>query len=156
MRTPSPAAPAPPPVGYSSVSQLRDFVAGGNFAIDMDRAAQRARGPLACCQPALQAPYVRQEWAQRLATDPTGEQHALVLVRVEPCEPEGLLRPVVYIDLVGLDEATARARLWEELAAVVRGTRLPPNVAVFPDSGPVGAVTAVQRQRFPTARRSTK
>jgi hypothetical protein len=138
--------------GYSSVSQLRDFVAGGNFAIDMDRAAQRARRTLGVLSAhALQAPYVRQEWAQRLAADPTGEQHALVLVRVEPCKPEGLLRPVVYVDLVGLDEATARARLREELAAVARGTRPQPDVAAYPGSGPAGAVTAVQRPRFPTA-----
>ncbi|HZD69014.1 MAG TPA: FxSxx-COOH system tetratricopeptide repeat protein [Actinomycetes bacterium] len=138
--------------GYSSVSQLRDFVAGGNFTIDMDRAAQGARRTLGVLSArALQAPYVRQEWAQRLAADPIGEQHALVLVRVEPCEPQGLLRPVVYIDLVGLDEAAARARLREELAAVVRGTRLQPDVAAFPGSGPAGAVTGVQRPRFPTA-----
>jgi tetratricopeptide (TPR) repeat protein len=138
--------------GYTSVSQLRDFVAGGNFAIDMDRAARRARRTLAVLSThALQAPYVRQEWAQRLATDPTGEQHALVLVRVEQCEPQGLLRPVVYIDLVGLDEAAARALLCEELAAVARGTRLQPDVAAFPGGGPAGAVTEVQRPRFPTA-----
>lgn len=28
--------------GYSSVSQLRDFVAGGNFVVEMNRAARRA------------------------------------------------------------------------------------------------------------------
>ena len=66
-----------------------------------------------------------QEWAQRLAVDPTGGQRSLVLVRVEPCEPEGLLEPVVYVDLLGLDETSARARLREELAAAVRGNRLP-------------------------------
>jgi hypothetical protein len=113
--------------GYSSVSQLREFVAGGNFALDMDRAARRARRTLGVLSPhALQAPYVRQEWAHRLAADPTGEQRALVLVRVEACEPEGLLRPIVYIDLVGLDEASARTRLREELAAVVLGSGRPP------------------------------
>jgi hypothetical protein len=53
--------------GYSSVSQLRDFVAGANFALDMDRAARRTNGPLGVLSPhALQAPYVQQEWAQRL------------------------------------------------------------------------------------------
>ena len=31
-------------------------------------------------------------------------KHALVLVRVEACEREGLLGPVVYIDLVQYDE----------------------------------------------------
>jgi tetratricopeptide (TPR) repeat protein len=138
---------------YSSVSQLRDFVAGSNFAVEMDQAAQRARRILGVLSPqALQARYVRQEWAQRLAADPTGEQRELVLVRVEPCEPEGLLGPVVYIDLVGLDEAAARARLREELAAVVRGQRPLPAEAEFPGGGPTAAVAAdADRPRFPTA-----
>lgn len=69
--------------GYSSVSQLRDFVAGSNFVLEMDQAARRARRTLGVLSPwALEASYVRQEWAQRLATDPTTKQRALVLVRV--------------------------------------------------------------------------
>jgi hypothetical protein len=41
---------------YSSVSQLRDFVAGGNFALDMDNAARRARRTLGVLSPkALQS-----------------------------------------------------------------------------------------------------
>jgi hypothetical protein len=139
-------------VGYSSVSQLRDFVPGANFALEMDRAARRARRTFGVLSPhALQAPYVRQEWAQRLADDPTGSQRALVLVRVEPCQPEGLLGPVVYIDLVGLDEAGARARLREELAAVVRGERLLPADPVFPGQPPPAVTPPVGRPRFPTA-----
>jgi tetratricopeptide (TPR) repeat protein len=137
--------------GYSSVSQLRDFVAGSNFAVEMDQAARRARRTLGVLSAsALQAPYVRQEWAQRLAGDPTGEQRELVLVRVEPCEPDGLLGPVVYIDLVGLDEAAARARLREELAAAVRGQRPLPAEAEFPGGLQV-LVAEVGRPRFPTA-----
>jgi tetratricopeptide (TPR) repeat protein len=137
---------------YSHVSQLRDFVAGSNFATEMHRAARRARRTLGVLSPqALRAPFVWQEWAQRLAADPTGEQRALVLVRVEPCEPEGLLGPVVYVDLVGLDETSARARLREELAAAVRGNRLPPDSLDFPGSGPAGVAADVGRPRFPTA-----
>jgi len=137
---------------YSSVSQLRDFVAGGNFALDMHRAAQRARRTLGVLSPmALRAPYVLQEWAQRLAADPTGEQRALVLVRVEACEPEGLLGPVVYVDLVGLDEAAARSRLREELAAVARGERRLAGDPAFPGGGQPAAAAGVGRPRFPTA-----
>jgi tetratricopeptide (TPR) repeat protein len=138
--------------GYSTVSQLRDFVAGGNIPLDMDRAARRAARTLGVLSPqALQAPYVQQEWAQRLGTDPTGAQRALVLVRVEPCQPEGLLGPVLYIDLVGLDEAAARTRLHEELAAVVRGQRPLPANRQFPGRGPEAVVADVGRPRFPTA-----
>jgi TIR domain/NB-ARC domain len=138
--------------GYSSVSQLRDFVPGGNFALDMDTAARRARRTLGVLSPqALQAPYVREEWAQRLAGDPTGDQRALVLVRVEPCQPEGMLGPVIHIDLVGLDEASARGRLREELAAVVRGERLLPADPAFPGQAPTAGAPVVGPPRFPTA-----
>jgi tetratricopeptide (TPR) repeat protein len=138
--------------GYSSVSQLRDFVPGGNFVVEMNRAARRARRTLGVLSPqALKEPYVWQEWAQRLAGDPIGEQRALVLVRVAPCQPEGLLGPVVYVDLVGLDEEAARALLREELAAAVRGQRLLPAGAQFPSGGPAVVVADPQRPRFPTA-----
>jgi TIR domain len=40
--------------GYSSVSQLCEFVAGGNFALDMDRAARRARRTLGVLSPSRQ------------------------------------------------------------------------------------------------------
>lgn len=136
--------------GYSSVSQLRDFVAGANFALAMDEAARRARRTLGVLSPrALGARYVRQEWAQRLANDPTGEQRALILVRVEPCRPEGLLEPVVYIGLVGLDEAAARARLLEDLEAVVRGRRQLPGAPDFPGGRPEATVPDTRRPRFP-------
>jgi TIR domain len=135
--------------GYSSVSQLRDFVAGANFALAMDEAARRARRTLGVLSPrALGARYVRQEWTQRLATDPTGKQRDLVLVRVEPCEPEGMLQPVLYIDLVNLDEAAARARLLEELEAVVRGRRQLPASPEFPGRRPVAVAPNTRRPRF--------
>ena len=138
--------------GYSSVSQLRDFVPGSNFVVEMNQAAGRARRTLGVLSPqALQAPYVWQEWAQRLAGDPIGEQRALVLVRVAPCEPEGLLGPVVYVDLVGLDEEAARALLRDELAAAVRGRRLLPAGTPFPDGGRAAVVADLRRPRFPAA-----
>jgi tetratricopeptide (TPR) repeat protein len=138
--------------GYSSVSQLRDFVPGSNFVVEMNRAARRARRTLGVLSPkALQAPFVWQEWAQRLVGDPIGEQRALVLVRVAPCDPEGLLGPVVYVDLVGLDEGAARALLREELAAAVRGRRPLQTDQQFPGGGLAAVVADLQRPRFPTA-----
>jgi len=41
----------------------------------------------------------------------TGERGLLVPVRVADCQPPGLLRDLIYIDLVDLEEAEAAARL---------------------------------------------
>jgi hypothetical protein len=60
--------------------------------------------------------------------DPTGERRLLIPVRVQPCEPPGLLAGRVYIDLVDIPEPTARQRL---LAGVDQsGAR--PTTAPFP------------------------
>jgi len=68
------------------------------------------------------------EWAAAFAADPTGEKRKLVPVRVRPTEIDGFLAQVVYVDLVGLDEATARERLLKGLA---RG-RARPATTPFP------------------------
>jgi TIR domain len=51
------------------------------------------------------------EWAAAFRLDPTGKNEKLVPVRVEACQPPGLLGSIIYVDLVKLDEATARERL---------------------------------------------
>jgi tetratricopeptide (TPR) repeat protein len=135
--------------GYRTVSQLREFVAGGNFMADMRRAAASAHRTLGVLSAsALESGFVQQEWNQRLAQDPGGRERALVLVRVEECKPEELLGPVLYIDLVGLDEAAARQRLREEVAAAIAGQRSLGPVA-FP--GAPAAAVAGGRVRFPSA-----
>ena len=47
------------------------------------------------------------EWRAAFAKDPTGEVGLLLPVRVQECQPPGLLASRVYIDLVGLDEEAA-------------------------------------------------
>lgn len=129
--------------GYTTVSQARDFVAGSNFPLEMDRATSLAdRTMLVLTQRALEAPYVQQEWAARLASDPTGAKRALVPVRVEPCELGGLLGPITYIDLVGLDEQGARQRLRDEVDALMKGARRPRAGA--------SPWAVADRPRFPT------
>jgi hypothetical protein len=60
--------------------------------------------------------------------DPTGERGLLVPVRVQPCEPPGLLASRVYIDLVDTDEATAKQLLLDGVGEV----RARPTTAPFP------------------------
>ena len=53
--------------------------------------------------------------ACRVRQRPNGERGLLIPVRVQPCDPPGLLATRVYVDFVGVDETGARRKL---LAAV--------------------------------------
>jgi hypothetical protein len=130
--------------GYTTIIQAWDFRPGGNFVIDMQRAADQARRTIAVLSPDyLQALYTYPEWAAAFAQDPTGEKGTLLPVRVRECELKGLLPQIVYIDLVGLDQEAAK----QELVAGVKQGRAKPAIAPsFP-----GAVkhTTSERPDFP-------
>jgi hypothetical protein len=79
--------------------------------------------------------------AAAFATDPTGELGLLVPVRVQDCQPPGLLASRVYVDLVGLDEEAAVARL---RAGIQQGRARPPGRRPFP-----GQATAAEGSRYP-------
>jgi tetratricopeptide (TPR) repeat protein len=101
---------------YSVVIQAWDFQPGSSFIHAMDRATREARSTIAVLSPEYFAsPYTTVEWQAAYHRDPTGEQGLLLPVRVRPCQVEGLLGPLVYIDLVGLDEAQAREKLLREV-----------------------------------------
>ena len=98
--------------GYTTVLQARDMPPGSNFILEMHRAASRTDRTIAVLSKAYQASeYGESEWAAALAKDPTGADRKLVPVRVEDCEPEGLFRAIVYVDLVGLTPERATSAL---------------------------------------------
>jgi len=103
--------------GFSVKLQAWDFAAGSNFVLEMQRAAQEATRTIAVLSPAyLKSTFAQPEWAAAFANDPEGFKRLLVPVRVEPCEPGGLLKAIVHIDLVGLAEDEARERLLARLS----------------------------------------
>jgi hypothetical protein len=115
--------------GYTVFIQAWDFGAGSNFVAEMDRAAKRADRTLLVLSFAyLTSDYAFAEWVTAFRHDPTGAQRRLLPVRVQRCEVDGLLGPVVYIDLVGLDEKQAR----EQLLAKVKLGRAKPETVAFP------------------------
>jgi TIR domain len=104
--------------------QAWDFVAGSNFVLEMQRAAAEAARTVAVLSPAyLKSTFAAPEWAAAFANDPQGINRLLLPVRVRECEPAGLLKAIVYIDLVGLNENGARQRLLDAL----RGRRAKPS-----------------------------
>ena len=117
---------------YSVIVQAWDFLPGSNFVVQMDRALTLAPRMIAVLSPQyLSSLYTQPEWAAAFRHDPKGEQSLLIPVRVQPCEVTGLLGPIVYVDLVGRDEATARQRL---LAAARHERAKPAQAPAFPQT----------------------
>ena len=103
--------------GYSTLSQAADFEPGEDFLYRMQRATIESSRTLAVLSPQ----YVRSEfggleWRAALAQDPSGERRLLIPVRIEECEPPGLLRTRIHVDLVGLDEDAAQQTLLRGVA----------------------------------------
>jgi hypothetical protein len=135
--------------GYSTLLQAWDIPPGSAFAHVMDQAIQRTRHIVLVLSSAyISSAMTEAEWRSGLVDDPSGERRRLLPIRVEPCEPRGLLADRVWIDLVDLDEATARARLREGIVAALRGHARPTIQPRFPRTS---AVPEVARPRFPTA-----
>ncbi|MET0551621.1 MAG: toll/interleukin-1 receptor domain-containing protein [Vicinamibacteria bacterium] len=116
--------------GYSVVIQAWDFRPGENFVVEMQTAAAEAeRTLLVLSGDYLKSAFGRSEWTAAFAQDPTGTARRVLPVRVKPCEPDGLLRAIIFVDLVGLADADARTRLLE---GVVDDRAKPEVAPVFP------------------------
>jgi tetratricopeptide (TPR) repeat protein len=132
--------------GYTTILQAWDFRPGSNFVLEMQRAATEAERTIAVLSPDyLGARFPQPEWAAAFAQDPTGVEGTLLPVRVWECKPKGLLASIVYIDLVGLEEAAAHDAL---LAGVRRERARPTAPPGFPGAIPR---SVPQRPRFPGA-----
>src|SRR5947209_7812347 len=138
---------------YTIIIQAWDFTPGASFIHAMDRATREARRTIALLSPDyFTSTYTTAEWQTAYYQDPTGQKGLLLPIRVRPCQVEGLLGPLAYLDLVDLDETTAR----EKLLATVRRydndgqpTRNKPDASpAFP--GPIPHSVA-QPQTFPGA-----
>lgn len=109
--------------GYSTIIQAWDFRPGHNFVVQMQNAAMNAERTIGVLSPGyFSSGFAMSEFAAAFSQDPMGVMRKFIPVRVRSCEVEGLLRPIIYIDLVGLDEARA-------LEALLEGVKRDPDVA---------------------------
>jgi len=117
--------------GYSVAIQAWDFRPGGNFVLDMQRAAAACEKTIAVLsQSYLDSAYTQPEWAAAFANDPQSLQRKLMPIRVGQCKPDGMLRPIVYIDLIGLSELEAEQAVLEAM----RDRAKPSQKPAFPGS----------------------
>jgi tetratricopeptide (TPR) repeat protein len=118
--------------GYHTKIQAWDFLAGKNFIHEMDTAARQATRTIAVLSPDYFASqFTSPEWEAAFKRDPTGSRGLLMPVRVRPCDVEGLLGQIVYIDLVDKDESEARTML---LNKVKRERHKPNTPPAFPST----------------------
>ena len=102
--------------GFTIILQKWDFRPGSNFVLEMQRAAANCTRTIAVLSAAyLKSAFAAPEWASGLAGDPEGLKRTLVPVRIAECRLDGLLKAIVYVDLVGLDEENSRRVLLEGL-----------------------------------------
>jgi hypothetical protein len=96
--------------GHSAVLDAWDFRPGENFILEMHKAAAGTeRTIVVLSDNYLQSVYTQPEWAVAFAEDPRGEKRKLIPFRVAPCQPQGLLKALIYVDLIGLGEEDARS-----------------------------------------------
>ncbi|KAA3619500.1 MAG: TIR domain-containing protein [Calditrichaeota bacterium] len=119
---------------YSLIIQAWDFHAGSNFVLEMQRAATEARRTVAVLSPHfLNAIYTQPEWAAAFADDPTGTDRKLLPVCIEKCELKGMLKAIVYIDLVGKNNSDACDFLLHEIDKALTDARgKPATEPAFP------------------------
>ncbi|NMF81946.1 tetratricopeptide repeat protein [Nodosilinea sp. P-1105] len=132
--------------GYTVTIQAWDFRPGGNFILDMQRAAAESQRTIAVLSDDyLTAIYTQSEWAAAFKQDPTSRDRKLLPIRVAPCQPTGMLAPLVYVDLVGQSEAEAETLLIEALKDRVK----PETRPSFPQAVPQSERVTVATVTFP-------
>jgi hypothetical protein len=103
--------------GYTVVIQAWDFRPGGNFVLEMQKAALAAQKTIAVVsEDYLKSAFTQPEWAAAFAQDPQGQKGTLIPVRVQPCKLSGLLAPIIYVDLLNLEAEAAQETLLQALA----------------------------------------
>ncbi len=132
-------------LGFQTMVQAWDFPPGTNWVQKMNAGLQSCARLIAVLSPDyLNSVYGAAEWQAAWKQDAQGTNRKLLPVRVRDFNPSGLLATVVYTDLVGADEATARSLLKEMTNGAFAGRVKPKVQPPFP-----GGQQSQERPRFP-------
>ena len=142
--------------GYKTMIQAWDFHAASNFVLKMQQGTTDTARTIAVITPDyFEAAFTNPEWAVAFANDPTSENGKLIPVRVADFKPKGVFKTIIYINLVGLDEAAAKKNLTDSIANIVMGTRMKPATKPMFPGGKAPAMREVPPP-FPGASAGTK
>lgn len=120
--------------GYSLILPHQDFRPGMNKVFALDRAIKQAGRTILLLSPAYTTTmYTLPEWTVALQRNEERSEPALLPIRIQPCDLDGLLRSYEILDLVGLDMHAAYNKLFD----VLSGTRPQPQKEPrFPGQAP--------------------
>jgi hypothetical protein len=134
--------------GRTVAIQAWDFVPGSNFVLEMHRAVLECDKTIAVLSPDwLASVFTQPEWAAAFSFDPTGTDRKLIPIRVRVCDPPGLLRTIVYCDLVGRNEDDAR----KSLLNAIQETPVRPTSVPFPSDSTAMTTGSAGEVRYPGA-----
>lgn len=127
--------------GYTVMLQAWDFVAGSPFIEFMDRGVTRSGAVIAVLTDNyIRSRYGRMEWQAALRAAPDAPESKLITVRVEDCDPVGLLATITFLDLVGTtDREEARRLLLRRIQQAIEGRAKPAVEPGFPPHRPAGS-----------------
>lgn len=100
--------------GYSTHVQAWDISPGSNSIFALDEATKQAERTILVLSPHYFSSFEdHPEWTVAFSQDLAGKKRKVLPIYVAECsnQPKGLLGPIVPINLVGLDEESARQRL---------------------------------------------
>lgn len=122
--------------GHTVLIQAWDFVPGTNWVQGMRAGVSKAERTIAVLSPDyLASEYGTAEWEAAWAGDPLGAKRKLLTVRVKACDRPDFLAAVVGVDLFGISEADARARLRMMVSSAITGRAKPAEPPGFPGYG---------------------
>lgn len=102
--------------GHTVIIQAWDFRPGGNFVLDMQRAAvETDKTILVLSEDYLAAEFTQSEWAAAFVDDPENLERKIIPIKVRECRPRGLLRSIAYVDLVNQEAKAARQAILDSL-----------------------------------------
>jgi TIR domain/Tetratricopeptide repeat len=132
--------------GYTVELDVWDWAPGEDFVVRMQTALERTDRLLAVCTEAYFASAFGGAELRAALAQHAASEGRIVPVLVEPVALPALYGPLIPLDLTGLDEATAAARLRARLTGG-RPTAVPP----FPRAGPASTDKPGFAGRLPAA-----
>jgi tetratricopeptide (TPR) repeat protein len=116
--------------GYTTTVQLYDFPIGESFVHEIHEALKKSRYVVCLLSPAyLASRWCGEEWQSSL------RKGNLFPLRIAKCEPDGLLGPRAYLDLVGVPEASAKEQILAEIEKREGSASRPQEKPAFPGAG---------------------